>query len=79
MDFAHEVGQRFVQWLAALPQGKAARVYVVCDFDGDGLPAGALLMRALREAGYPDVDGECRRKGESAWGEEIGARLRCAR
>jgi single-stranded-DNA-specific exonuclease len=59
-----------------LPQGKAARLFVVCDFDGDGLPAGALLMRALREGGYSDVDGECRRKGESAWGEEIGTRLR---
>ena len=43
--------------------------------DGDGLPSGALLVRALREAGYAEVDGECRRKGESAWGEEIAARL----
>ena len=76
MDFAHEVGERFLAWVGALPQGKAARVYVVCDFDGDGLPAGTLLVRALREAGYGDVDGECRRKGESAWGAEIGERLR---
>ncbi len=51
-------------------------MYVACDSDGDGLPAGALLLRALRAAGYGHVDGECRRKGESAWGEEIGARLR---
>jgi single-stranded-DNA-specific exonuclease len=76
MDFAHEVGRRFVEWLEALPQGKAARVYVVCDFDGDGLPAGALLMRGLRAAGYSEVEGECRRKNESAWGAEIGGRLR---
>lgn len=76
MDFAHEVGRRFVDWLNALPQGKASRMYVVCDSDGDGLPAGALLLRALRDAGYAEVAGECRRKGESAWGEEIGARLR---
>ncbi|MGI4830522.1 MAG: DHH family phosphoesterase [Janthinobacterium lividum] len=68
--------ERFTTWLAQLPKGKASRIYVVCDSDGDGLPAGALLLRALREAGYTDVDGECRRKGESAWGEEIGGRLR---
>ncbi len=76
MEFAHEVGKRFVDWIEALPKGNASRVYVVCDSDGDGLPAGALLLRALHEAGYRDVDGECRRKGESAWGEEIAARLR---
>ena len=76
MAFANEVGARFVAWLGALPKGKASHVYVVCDFDGDGLPAGAILMRALREAGYASVEGECRRKGESAWGPEIAARLR---
>ena len=76
MEFAIEVGRRFLEWLETLPKGKASRVYVVCDSDGDGLPAGALLLRALREAGYAEVDGECRRKGESAWGEEIGGRLR---
>lgn len=75
-DLANEVEERFTGWLATLPKGKASRIYVVCDFDGDGLPAGALLLRALREAGYAQADGECRRKGESAWGEEIGARLR---
>ncbi len=63
-------------WLEALPKGKASKLYVVCDFDGDGLPAGAILMRALRAAGYAGVEGECRRKGESAWGAEIGGRLR---
>jgi len=76
MAFADEVGERFVGWLASLPKGKASYVYVVCDFDGDGLPAGAILLRALRAAGYANVDGECRRKGESAWGPEIGSRLR---
>ena len=76
MDFAHEVGEQFLAWLAALPRGKASRMYVVCDSDGDGLPAGALLLRALREAGYSAVAGECRRKGESAWGDELGQRLR---
>jgi single-stranded-DNA-specific exonuclease len=51
-------------------------VHVLCDFDGDGLSAGALLVRSLRAAGYSDVAAECRRKGESAWGAEIGGRLR---
>lgn len=76
MAFADEVGARFCAWLAGLSQGRAARLYVVCDFDGDGLPAGALLIRALQQAGYANVQGECRRKGESAWGFEIGERLR---
>ena len=74
--FIQKTGDRFLEWLRALRGGKASRIYVVCDSDGDGLPAGALLLRALREAGYAGADGECRRKGESAWGEEIGARLR---
>ncbi len=75
MTFANEVGSKFLAWLGSLPKGKASRLYVVCDFDGDGLPAGAILLRALREAGYPSVEGETRRKGESAWGPEIGGRL----
>lgn len=76
MSLAQETEQQFLGWLSGLPKAKDSRVYVVCDADGDGLPAGALLLRALREAGYNDVGGECRRKGESAWGGEIGARLR---
>ncbi len=70
------VGERVREWLAALPAGHASRVHIVCDFDGDGLSAGALLVRALRGAGYHDVSAECRRKAESAWGAEIGERLR---
>ncbi len=76
MDFEHETGEHFLDWLGTLPKGKDSRIYVVCDADGDGLPAGALLLRALRTAGYLHAEGECRRKGESAWGEEIGGRLR---
>ncbi len=70
------VGERLLEWLAALPRRHASRVHVVCDFDGDGLSAGALLVRALRGAGYAAVSAECRRKAESAWGAEIGGRLR---
>lgn len=60
MTFAQEFEQRFI----------------VCDLEGDGLAADALLIRAVCEAGYSDVDGECRRKGESAWQNEVGGRLR---
>ncbi len=76
MDFSQAVGSRFLDWLNALPNGTASRIYIVCDSDGDGLPAGALLLRALRAAGYDGVAGECRRKGESAWSAEMGVRLR---
>ncbi len=65
-----------MDWVQALPKGQGSRVHIVCDFDGDGLPAGALLWRALRVAGYEHATVECRRKGESAWGEEIAGRLR---
>lgn len=71
---SEQAGAIFRSWLKALPRGRQSRAYVVCDFDADGLPAGALLLRALRHAGY-DAHGECRRKGESAWGDEIAARL----
>lgn len=75
MDFSQQVGTRFVEWLRRAAPAKTARLHVLCDFDGDGLPSGALLWRALREAGYMNVSVECRRKGESAWGEEIRSRL----
>lgn len=75
MEFTKRVGAEFVGWLEALPSGKASRVHIVCDFDGDGLPAGALLWRALHGAGFQCTTVECRRKGESAWGDEIAARL----
>ncbi len=73
MTFSAQIGEEFCAWL--LPCSKQAFIHVLCDFDGDGLPAGALLVRALEAAGYTNVSAECRRKGESAWGEEIGARL----
>jgi len=48
---------------------------VLCDSDADGLPAGALLERALRAAGFVDVKAEARKKGESAWGAELLERI----
>ena len=68
-----QAGATFVRWLA--PVAKDARIHILCDFDGDGLPAGAILQRALEAAGYAAVTVECRRKGESAWGPQIRARL----
>lgn len=76
MTFADEVGRRFVAWVDGLPEGRATPVHVLCDSDGDGLPAGSLLMRALGTAGFAAVTGECRRKGESAWGAEVLQRVR---
>src|SRR5579875_480068 len=76
MDFVRQVGDRFCEWMRSLPQSTAAQVHIVCDFDGDGLPAGAILWRALRAAGFEHTSVECRRKGESAWGPEIAGRLR---
>lgn len=58
-----------------MAQGRATRVYVLCDSDADGLPAGALLERALRAAGFLDVKAEARKKGESAWGAEVLERI----
>lgn len=77
--FQDEVGTRCVAWLDGLPEGRRTHVHVLCDSDADGLPAGALLVRALRSAGFSAVTAEARRKGESAWGSEVLARLReCA-
>ncbi len=51
-------------------------MHVLCDADCDGLPAGALLVRALGLAGYEQVTVEARRKGESAWDPAVIERLR---
>jgi single-stranded-DNA-specific exonuclease len=76
MSFEARVGKQFVDWLRALPSAASSHIHILCDFDGDGLPAGAILWRALHTAGYKQTTVECRRKGESAWGPEIAERLR---
>ena len=76
MSLGEEIGSGFVAFLGTLRQGKATRVHILCDSDADGLPAGALLVRALRTAGYGAVTAECRRKGESAWGVDVLDRIR---
>ncbi len=75
-DFKLDVGERFRAWLCELPRREHSRVHILCDFDADGLPAGALLFHALRGAGYRHTTAECRRKGESAWSEEVAVRVR---
>ena len=75
MSFADEISGRLVAWVNALQGGTRTRVHVLCDSDADGLPAGALLVRALRTAGFAEVTAECRLKGESAWGADVLERL----
>jgi len=76
MSLRDEIGRGFAGWVDALPNGRATRMHVLCDSDADGLPAGALLVRTLRAAGFDEVTAEPRRKGESAWGTELLDRTR---
>jgi single-stranded-DNA-specific exonuclease len=70
-----EAADRFTAFLSALAHGKHTRIHILCDSDCDGLPAGALLYRALLLAGYSTLSIESKRKGESAWLPEVLARL----
>lgn len=70
-----EAATRFRCFLDALPAGRASRMHILCDSDCDGLPAGALLLRALVLAGYTQVSIEAKRKGESAWNPVVIERL----
>lgn len=75
MEERERVGLQFLAWLNSLA-GKETTVHVLTDSDADGLPAAALLVRALRAAGYGAVTAEVRRKFESAWSPEVVERLR---
>ncbi len=75
MALEQEAAARFGSFLGALPQAHAARIHILCDSDCDGLPAGALLVRAFEAAGYAQVTIEAKRKGESAWNPEVLERL----
>ena len=77
-DLKAAAPERLQNFLAGLPEGTATRLHILCDSDCDGLPAGALLVRALRAAGYAAVSVEAKRKGESAWLPEVLARLAAA-
>ncbi|MGI4757062.1 MAG: DHH family phosphoesterase [Janthinobacterium lividum] len=73
---AEIAGRMFVEFLAPLPQGKATDIHILTDADADGLPAGALLYRALQAAGYASVTVETRGKFENAWMPAVHERLR---
>ena len=75
MPLEQEAAARFTQFLAALPRQEQTRIHILCDSDCDGLPAGALLYRALALAGYSNLSIEPKRKGESAWLPEVITRL----
>src|ERR1700712_74446 len=69
-------GAMFLAFLAALPKGTATDIHILTDADADGLPAGALLLRALQAAGNPSVTVETRGKFENAWMPSVHERLR---
>jgi single-stranded-DNA-specific exonuclease len=75
MALKYEVGAGFCAWVRTLPHGLETRIHILCDSDADGLPSGALLVRGLLAAGYRSISAEPRKKGESAWGAEIVARI----
>ncbi len=70
-----EAGRIFCEFLAGLAHGTDTRIHIFTDADADGLPAAALLVRALQAAGYLGVTAETRRKFENAWMPEVHARL----
>ncbi len=74
-DLQTQAPAQFQSFLDGLPRGKATRAHILCDSDCDGLPAGALLLQALRLAGYTELSIEAKRKGESAWNPEVLERL----
>ena len=73
---AELAGDVFEAFLQSLPKGSATRIHILTDADADGLPAGALLQRALAAKGYTRITAEVRRKFENAWMPEVHARLR---
>ena len=70
------IGPRFLTFLHSLPHTLATRIHILTDSDADGLPAAAILVRALRLAGYTAVTAEVRLKTESAWTPAVLDRLR---
>ncbi len=70
------IGPHFLSFLGSLPQGLNTRIHILTDSDADGLPAAAILVRALGLAGYTAVTAEVRLKTESAWSPTVLDRLR---
>ena len=70
------IGPAFLAFLGTLPHGPATKIHILTDSDADGLPAAAILDRALRLAGFSSVTSEVRLKTESAWSPAVLDRLR---
>jgi single-stranded-DNA-specific exonuclease len=68
------VGSPFLSFLNAFAT-PATRIHILTDSDADGLPAAAILQRALRQAGYAHTTAEVRLKFESAWSPSAIDRL----
>lgn len=68
-------GALFCRFLAALPKARDSRIHILTDSDADGLPAAAILVRALHHAGYAQAAAEPRRKFENAWMPDVRERL----
>lgn len=73
---ADTAGTMFVDFLRTLPNGTATDIHILTDADADGLPAGALLLRALQAAAYTRTTVETRGKFENAWMSSVHERLR---
>jgi single-stranded-DNA-specific exonuclease len=71
-----QAGNIFKHFLESLSGGLSTRLHILTDADGDGLPAGALLQRALKVTGYTHVTVETRGKFENAWMPSVHERLR---
>ncbi len=76
MGLQEEAAARLSAFLTSLPRGTESSIFVLCDSDCDGLPSAAILVRALRAAGYSRVTAQPRRKAESAWAHEVLERIR---
>ena len=68
----HELQDRFRAFVDRLASGPT--IAVLCHSDADGIAAGAILARALRQVGHT-VAVEATRKGEHAWSATVRDRL----
>ena len=76
MTLPQQISAGFQHFLASLPRGPETRIHILTDSDADGLPAAALLVRALHASGYSNTTAEVRLKHESAWNPHVLDRLR---
>ncbi len=76
MTLQLDIATRFQDFLTTLPHALQTRIHILTDSDADGLPAAALLVRALHAAGYGNTTAEVRLKHESAWNPHVLDRIR---